>query len=400
MKFSRAAGILLLIGTLGLVLGCRDISIPSEPLMAAGQYDKIAAILGLSAEQTAAARDLYAAYRSDFDAARLKLQDYFERAERVRADTGDEGSVQRAKERARAKFDKHSAMLRERLLEDLRAVVTPQQMARWPMVERRLRREELGEWGGLHGSGVDVAAVFEMVEQPGDRTPGVQRALDVYEDAIDRPLLEGRKAKAEWAARQKKAAKSNIVAEAVHELAAERGVEDQVALTDADKAALNEHLTRILDISKSMQRLNLRTAEEVAGSMPSGRGPAFTREFDQRAFGEYHQPTAFADVLRRVDELEDLSAGQRERLARLRKEYEPAARSAGDRIARAVVAWEQARRVGDEQEPEPREVSAAKEARATVDERARRDLAALLTPEQLELFPGLQENRTLGEIEF
>lgn len=376
-----------------LALGaCRDLSVPAEPLLAPAQYDRIGDALGLTDAQQAAARDVYAGYRAEFDAARAKLQAYFERADRVREVTGDDERVQKAKARAREKFDAHSKALRARLLEDLQAVVTPAQMAKWPLVERRLRREELAEWGGLHGSGVDVAAVFESIERPGDRNPAVARALDDYEEAIDRPLLEGTKAKAAWEAREAKRTRTA------------RRADGDGRDEAAERAALTAHLARLLELSQSMQRINLRAADDVEAALPQARAREFRRAFDRRAFGEMHAPTPFAALLDEIESLDDLTEAQRARIEALRSEYEAAAWEAGSRWARAVAAWEQSKHVDPDgaggEEAEPAAVASAKAARHAVDARFRREAAGALTPAQLEKFPGLAGDERLGEIEF
>ncbi|HVZ94906.1 MAG TPA: hypothetical protein VG797_10385, partial [Phycisphaerales bacterium] len=369
-----------------VVGGCKDFSVPEDPLVSPGQVDRIAGILGLSEEQKASARDLYGAYRGEFDLARGKLTDFYRRADRVHETTGDDAAV-KAKERAKEKFDGHVAALRTRLIEDLHELVTPEQMAKWPLVERRLRRDELGEWGGLHGSGIDVAAVFEHIEKPGDRASRVAEIIDQYEDSIDRPLIEGRRVKGEWARREERLKKS---------AAAPDPAEQQRATT--------AFLSRLLTISQSMQRVNMRTVGELEDALPTARAAEFRDEFNGRAFGEMFTPGSFMTLVAEVERLDDLTAKQRERIDALREEYLGEVRRTGAVWAKAVVAWEQSKSVnaegGEENKDEPPSVTSAKAAREALEPRYRKSVAGLLTPSQLEQFPGLDGREALGEIEF
>ncbi len=148
------------------------------------QFRRICRVLLLSREQRASAMDLYEIYAQRSREADRKLVDYDRAVEQSLA-VKDDPSLRRQKEETWKRHTAYRNRVREILIEDFRALLTPEQDGRWPLVERSMRRREAFVLAPRPVMNLDVGRLVERAVHPADPTPEVLAILDEYDAQVD-----------------------------------------------------------------------------------------------------------------------------------------------------------------------------------------------------------------------
>ena len=86
-------------------------------------------------------------------------------------------------------WEQDKELLADQFLANVRTQLSPVQEARWPALERALRREKDLPQSELSGEGLDLVAVLARVQVPPQVLEAIAPTIDQYETDLDRALL-------------------------------------------------------------------------------------------------------------------------------------------------------------------------------------------------------------------
>ncbi|MEE8154652.1 MAG: hypothetical protein V3T53_06785 [Phycisphaerales bacterium] len=294
-----------------------------------------------------------------------------EELERLTADAADKYKIFRAEK----------VRLRDQFVGDLLLVLRDDQRSPWPSLERRLIRQKTIPRGQLSGERVDL---FDLVRAMGLKSAdsdAVAPVLQEYEVTLDIVLRD-----------------RNTYLE-------ESRVQSFSAMMQRDgKRALSLYDGEMVR-RMAVRDVNEQYASSVAETLPEDVGDTFVRSYRERAYGRVYRKTAVQRAFEAVANFDDLDveiagavaglqevyevelAVRNEQLMNLIKSEEPKQRRRFlERMASGNFGRDQTRR----REDRTREQF---QARREFDQRYREQLAAMLTPAQVERLPKIQEQR-------
>ena len=276
------------------------------------------------------------------------------------------------------------AQLKAEFLANLRALLTEEQAERLPAVERWLRREKSLQRGRFSGESVNLFLVLRELDVNLDDLPSLQALLEEYAVVLDQAFIARDELLDSGRGQMIQAAFGGDVDRAM-----------SIYSREADlRVAVRSVTDRYVELVTAWLAENV--SEELAEQVRGGhRDRAYSRIFRrtrmQRAF-----ETAKAidgldeDVLASIVSLEasylvDLDMKNTKIVAATRK-HEPL--EAGQRLQRRA-----ARLAGEAYTRPDSPIRAAFRERSELDDRYRKELEALLTPEQVALLPAARRQR-------
>jgi hypothetical protein len=359
---------------------------------ASSRVARYAKALGLDANQTEAARDLYEAYQKDTAAAGKKMQRVLGDAQADMND-GDRAAFEKGVQKSMGEHAAASKQLTEKFLADLKSILRADQVDRWPVLERLRRREQylssmmtIGGMG-VSGSSVDlipiVRGLTDKASLPAKTQGKIDEALGLYEMDVDRPLKER-----------------------------QQHMEDEQramgAVQHFEQGEFEKKLERDRKVDLAIREVNgkyLKTIEEL---LPEELAKTLAENYQVRAFRSIYKASSVAKKMAGAMKVEGLSADQRSRLQAAMDSYKREARAANDRWAAAQYRAETEGKAtggglmfigaggpggsgGSGEKVDP-ELADARAARRAVDDKARSQLEGILTAEQMAAIPKPEVN--------
>ncbi|MBL0927012.1 MAG: hypothetical protein IBJ11_05080 [Phycisphaerales bacterium] len=368
-----------------LIAGCRAPrwvgGSPQSPQVNAEGWKRVGDALALTDEQRATAGELLRAYQADYLRAAGQIE-RFDRAffDMAAARPGDDALVGR-RVRAYERFAAHAAGLQDRLMEDLRLLLTPEQAARLPAAERALRRSQL-LGGAYEERSADLIELTAAMDLSAQERAAIAPVLDEYEQAID-PLL----------IRKDAFIRGNLAAE--------------IRADAADKGGGNaQRFKRWRLIVREERAVNRRFVAQLAERLPEGFSAALKRGAFRGTYrGVYEEP----DIEKKISAALADPAGipgatpeQRDAAAALLGEFRRDRLALADRAADLLDKWE---READDDAlmGEPGPAGELKALLAKVEALERQTLTRLaerLSAEQLDAIGIRGHRRSLPELDF
>ncbi|MCK6477838.1 MAG: hypothetical protein L6Q35_13525 [Phycisphaerales bacterium] len=157
------------------------------PTLSRSDLDVFVRVLKLKDAEIAAMNDLYEGYSETIRREARHIREVVFDAIEESESYSDPGKLDPAQE-ALTKWREQAEVLKRTFIDDLKSLLTREQEERWPIVERELRRmKNMG--GRLTGEGLDVVRlVSDLKLNP--PPPGVEDALEVYSQELDRLLIQ------------------------------------------------------------------------------------------------------------------------------------------------------------------------------------------------------------------
>ncbi len=350
--------------------------------------EEYARLVSLTETQAEAAQMLFEGYDAAYRDASKEFQTALSEMRRSVEETQDHTVFMERMPKARAAFAKKTADLENSLFSDIQSLLTPDQQAHWPRVERQRRRETVLRNGTVSGETINLLELVRALKLDDEASAPVDPALDEYELDLDRALL----------AKQKDM-----------ESAAgfEAGRAFDIEAMQARAAAARETGIRLKD-------LNARHARRIEALLPEARRAEFAAAVRRAGFPRVYRPSRVLATMDAAKGFSDLTPEQRESIEQVRRTYERDLAAANDRWASAIEESErngqsggialsggammQFRLGAEEDGP----LADARTARRELDERAREKIASILTPEQRERLPKEEERgqRDVQTLEF
>lgn len=346
------------------------------PAISARSVSQYGDLLGLTVEQREIVKVLHADYLAAAREEQRKVQEIWEKMqgmwegmehltpEEMNARQAEAMALQeQAMEASRAQF-KRMQELQDGLFGDMRQILTAEQEAVWPRVERMRRREMILRELPFTWSAADLVDVL-MGMKIGQEGEAADLAVK-YEVEVDRVL------EPMWA------------------MATE--IQDEMAeMTEPDEERIMEIMQKFFDWSKELRRLNKEYARRLELVIPEGEREAFRREVMVRSFPEVYGKSETMKAIEVARGFADLDEAQRESIRVLSDQYERELAGANERWATALdkrddEATAESMMMWGWEEEGP--VAEAKQARGELDASYRERLERVLTEAQRARLPG------------
>ncbi len=349
-------------------------------LFTARGFEAYCRILGLDATQKDAARELMegtsAANRSASDEMRVAMKAFGEKMQAKMKDGGLEVAQKMLGEEMPAittKYVEKRAELERQFFEDLKGMLSAEQLEKMPTVERHRRRETtLRGTGGSGGGTVDLIDVVEALRI--DAASGeIKDELARYEMRLDQLLIERQRLEKDSEKRLRESMKEM----------------DLTAMEEAQKPT-KDNGQAIRDVTKV-------SAGKIAGLLDGAKREEFEAEVLRREYPRIYKTPHVVKELDAALGFKDLDDAQRQGLKELKEKYAREAEGLNQAWRKAVEAKGETGNVrmvirateggvplGDDPE---KDVNEARKARKALDEAFEEKVRGLLREEQRAKLP-------------
>ncbi|MFI4853979.1 MAG: hypothetical protein ACIAQF_03240 [Phycisphaerales bacterium JB065] len=291
----------------------------TEPITAE-EIERYNARLGLETAQVVFAGEMFAQYRdgiSAINAEEGQLHADFASKMRKGREEGDgwDGEQMReaieAMETMRTELAKKREALTKEFFADYKLVLTPEQLERWPEIERMRRRDRELAPGTFPGEGIDLVALCAEMDLAFDRervSEGAEAALsDVlgrYEIEIDRLLL------------------ARIAVEAENPMAA--SLEQGRFGVVIDMESMNDWKSEHRDAASRLQKAQQKYVRLVCDLLDAESRAALEDRVMRLSYPQVFAKSMVESLVESIEGLADLTDEQSAEIARLTGEYERA----------------------------------------------------------------------------
>ncbi|TVQ81584.1 MAG: hypothetical protein EA380_01400 [Phycisphaeraceae bacterium] len=165
-----------------------------QPQFSHADINSINRVLGFTEEQRAVILEVYEAHLRAFTSELNELILDLEDARDEAIATNHPGPLAATRSKAE-RWKERSKELDEQFLSDLRLLLTRDQEALWPRVERELRRIRLTPKGVFAGESIDLVRLLDAVHPQWNEHPDLKSIVDAYITAIDAALTERERAR-------------------------------------------------------------------------------------------------------------------------------------------------------------------------------------------------------------
>lgn len=349
-------------------------------LFTARGFEAYCRILGLDATQKDAARELMegtsAANRSASDEMRVAMKAFGEKMQAKMKDGGLEVAQKMLGEEMpaiTAKYVEKRAELERQFFEDLKGMLSAEQLEKMPTVERHRRRETtLRGTGGSGGGTVDLIEVVESLKV--DATTGeIKDELARYEMRIDQLLIERQRMEKDG----------------------EKRLRD--SMKGMDLAAMEEAMKPMKDNGQAIREVSRVSAGKIGALLDDEKRKEFEAEVLRREYPRIYKTAHVEKELEAALAFKDLDESQRTGLKELQEKYAKEAAGLNQAWRKAIEARGETGNVrmvirateggvplGDDPE---KDVNEARKARKALDEAFEEKVRGLLREEQRAKLP-------------
>jgi Spy/CpxP family protein refolding chaperone len=350
-----------------------------EPEFSARDLKVMVRVLDLKPDEQQALQALYDGYagklKSEGNLVKESAVEDLERAEAM----NDATLLGGAREKYAA-FDKRAEEWRKQFLEDLKSLLNRDQEARWPILERELRRIKSIGGGKITGENLDIVRITEDALGDTPMPPTVNDILGRYREEIDHALTE----------RQRFIDNEG------------KGFSE---LLKSDAAKAHALWKESMRIRATVRDVNERFARQVAAELPDPVRAGFEKKVFDQAFPMLVKPSKVDEYLRDALDLSTLTKEQRTELAAVKARHES---KRMEWARQAAIGWrdfeltnkpgELSKALGEPQEEshqrfngawldENHPLVKARRERFVLDSATRRTIDGVLTSEQREAVP-------------
>ncbi len=280
------------------------------------EIDLFTQVAGLTTEQKEAAKTLLEGYQAQFRAKSEKIQKEMDKV-RQKAQESRDPAAWEGMRATMTTFRAERKEMEDQFFSDFKALLTPEQTERWPLIERAHRRSRTLGRGMISGERVDLLQIMESSKFPVEVQATVIPVLGEYEEALDRELILRNKAYDEVADAFSKA-------------------------TGADGfAKAQEFIQKGREASIRVREVNKRYARQVADMLPADSRPAFEDAVKRASYPEVYRPSLTAQQIAAVEQFTDLDAAQKDSLQALKDNYKRSLSTVNEKLAAAITEREE-----------------------------------------------------------
>ncbi len=276
---------------------------PFDPPVESAQLDRYAKILGLDADQTAVAKALLEAQIGEFNPAAKAAREKMEAARESFRESRDP-SVWRDMGAVFEELRTKRAAVEKQFFTDVKSLLTDEQAAKFPIVERTHRRDTTMARGLMSGERVDLVTLVDKAALTDAQKAELKATLEQYEIDLDRDLVKRNEMYEEG---------MKIMRESM-----EKGGGPMAMMDDPKMAEL---FTKGREASIKVRDVNRRFARQIESSLPEDKRAAFADEFRRQSFPGIYRPTYATRVMDATDKMTDLTEAQKSSLSAMKESF-------------------------------------------------------------------------------
>lgn len=321
--------------------------------------------LQLSDDQKAAAKSLLEGYRAEVksidDGVNAKRQEAMEKFRDSRdpaafdavRTAGDEANKQRAK-------------VESGFFDDVKSLLTKEQEAKWPGIERMHRRDVGLRVGRLSGERMDVTKLVDDLKLDDKARSGLADTLENYESQLDR------------------------------ELAARKKIYDEVQgkigelMRNQDMDAAQKELDRAREAGLKVREINKNFARQIQDALPDDKKAVMALAVKKASHPDVYRDTPVAQQIEAATKLTTLDDTQKKAIAELKDRTTREIGGVNDKIAAAAEENElkiSAADIVGRFRGQPGPADDLRQQRRDLEDAANESLKKILTPAQLDQLP-------------
>lgn len=346
------------------------------------ELDEMYKMLELDEFQQEAISGLHEAFVADFERAQEEMRTIQRAVEREFERQADVEIFKDMGRKATA-FERYKERKRDRLYEDMKLLLSEEQVEEWPRFERYQRRIRAGgdDFDQVSGSWVDLVLVFEQLELSDEERESAEPIVLQYELALDRIIIEQNKI-------EKKMSEDML-----DEFS---GMDDMDGLMK-NMAAFQKLMKINREMSIKSRDLHASWMPQIVSVLPEEQGRKFEREYLRQAYPRVYEDGDGHEAFREIDkwQREQLEAGEAglsaEDLARveeLREAYVAECESINRKWVKAIQRAEEKKKglffMPSKEDPV---MEKARESREEIDKRYIDELAQFLPEDVVKELP-------------
>lgn len=282
------------------------------PELSARDIRVIQKVLGLGADEEVAVKALYDGYAGELASSGAEVREVVREAVE-RAEVMQDAALLDPAQRRIGEWEKQAEGIKKKFLEDLKSLLTKDQEARWPQVERELRRYKAIGAGRLAGESIDLTRLADEVYPEVWTNLEALEVLEQYAEAIDRAMV----------ARDK--------------LSEEKGGTAWGDLIEKDPRAAETVFKDILRARQQVRDINRRFERQLEGVIAPELASRLRSKFFELSFAQICEPTRSEKFVSTACEAQGLTGDQRAKLLEIKSEY---LRARDQWRSRAAAAYE------------------------------------------------------------
>lgn len=278
------------------MMGGRD---PFDPPVNSADLERYSKILNLTPDQVEAAKALLDAAMAEFQPAARTARERMEQIRTEARETGDM-SVWREMGPVMQQYRRARSTVESTFMNDLQSLLTDEQAALWPKVERTHRRERTIGRGLMSGERVDLIRLVDGLKLADADRAALAPILEQYEMDLDRELIKRNE---------------------LYEQGEEQAQDLMEAWRSGDTARFEEMFNKGREAAKRVRDVNQRYARQIESSLPESKRAAFVEQVKRESFPMIYRETYAQRIVDVAANLPDLDDTQRASLAALREGY-------------------------------------------------------------------------------
>lgn len=314
------------------LLACSPVAWGQRSTVSTGYYDPetsfrpelsprdihvIVSVLQLKPDEIAAVNTLYEGYASELDTngreVAREIGEVIERAEVMQ-----DAKLLQAADGRLAAWDTKSDQIKARFLEDLKSLLTKDQEARWPLVERELRRFKLIGKGRIAGENVDLTRVADQVVPKVWERAEATQVLEEYAAAFDHVLVARESAAQGF----------------------EESRESWTKLVDQDPAKAESSFQDVLRARRALREVNQRYQRQLEALLSDDDAARLRDAIFEKSFPSLFEQTYAQRYIDAACQAESLTPDQRQEAEAARDAYLSGVRAWRSRAASVLMDFE------------------------------------------------------------
>lgn len=239
---------------------------------------------------------LYSEYEQSFEDAMDRMKQNFNNM-RDQLNTSDQARVLKIVFEPIQRLADEKAVLGAQFIENVKVILTAQQLEMWPAFERRLFREKQIGRGTLSGESLNLFNIIRGMNLDPKTMQAIQPELDAYDLALDQALRR----------------RLNTIMGPQRDMfraLAEQNNEASMLLYDQQMQA-----------KIGVRQVNDEFIERIASIMPAGVSGDFRQAALERAYSRIYRPTPVQRMFSVAKEFDDLESGARQAVVQLEAEF-------------------------------------------------------------------------------
>jgi hypothetical protein len=259
-------------------------------------FEEYVKALGLSDDQSVAAHALFDGYstqaRSASDKFRRKMEDIRQKAQ----DSGDWSVMGELRPIGKQLRDDRKKM-DEQFVSDVKELLSADQAAKWPEIEKSIRREQTLGRGFVPGERVDLVQVSRKLGGDVQTAEALKPMIALYVDELDAELV-----------------KRNQMSDAM--------ADKMASGKDFDPALMQEAMVKGREFGIRIRDINRKYARQMADSLPDADRVAFNDAVKRESYPDVFRATQSIKAMDAASGFKDLQPEQKEKLAALKTSFE------------------------------------------------------------------------------